>query len=92
MMLLCPEGLVGWHKSVLLGFPRPPPPGAQATIGIDFLSQTMYLEDRTVRLQLWDRAAAWALPSLFVHPSKKGRGRWKSLIVSGMGFIYAVVV
>ncbi|KAK1923199.1 P-loop containing nucleoside triphosphate hydrolase protein [Papiliotrema laurentii] len=26
----------------------------QATIGIDFLSKTMYLEDRTVRLQLWD--------------------------------------
>ena len=24
----------------------------QATIGIDFLSKTMYLEDRTVRLQL----------------------------------------
>ena len=28
----------------------------QATIGIDFLSKTMYLEDRTVRLQLWDTA------------------------------------
>jgi hypothetical protein len=27
--------------------------GSQATIGIDFLSKTMYLEDRTVRLQLW---------------------------------------
>eukprot|EP00894_Picocystis_sp_ML_P004136 jgi/Pico_ML_1/54653/g540.t1 len=25
----------------------------QATIGIDFLSKTMYLEDRTIRLQLW---------------------------------------
>jgi Ras-related protein Rab-6A len=25
----------------------------QATIGIEFLSKTMYLEDRTVRLQLW---------------------------------------
>lgn len=25
----------------------------QSTIGIDFLSKTMYLEDRTVRLQLW---------------------------------------
>ena len=24
----------------------------QATIGIDFLSKTMYLEDRTVRLQV----------------------------------------
>jgi len=28
----------------------------QATIGIDFLSKTMYMEDRTVRLQLWDTA------------------------------------
>lgn len=28
----------------------------QATIGIDFLTKTMYLEDRTVRLQLWDTA------------------------------------
>jgi GTPase SAR1 family protein len=30
----------------------------QATIGIDFLSKTMYLEDRTVRLQLW-QVRAW---------------------------------
>lgn len=29
------------------------PSHTQATIGIDFLSKTMYLEDRTVRLQLW---------------------------------------
>lgn len=29
---------------------------SQATIGIDFLSKTMYLEDKTVRLQLWDTA------------------------------------
>lgn len=29
------------------------PSRLQATIGIDFLSKTMYLEDRTVRLQLW---------------------------------------
>jgi Ras-related protein Rab-6A len=28
----------------------------QATIGIDFLSKTLYLEDRTVRMQLWDTA------------------------------------
>lgn len=28
----------------------------QATIGIDFLSKTLYLEDRTIRLQLWDTA------------------------------------
>lgn len=32
----------------------------QATIGIDFLSKTMYLEDRTVRLQLW-----WAVFLIF---------------------------
>ena len=36
-------------KLFLLVFPRE----TQATIGIDFLSKTMYLEDRTVRLQLW---------------------------------------
>ncbi|KAG5513869.1 hypothetical protein PMAC_000491 [Pneumocystis sp. 'macacae'] len=39
----------------------------QATIGIDFLSKTMYLEDRTVRLQLWDTA---------------GQERFRSLIAS----------
>mmetsp|Transcript_87207 Transcript_87207/g.145460 ORF Transcript_87207/g.145460 Transcript_87207/m.145460 type:complete len:238 (-) Transcript_87207:550-1263(-) len=39
----------------------------QATIGIDFLSQTMYLEDRVVRLQLWDTA---------------GQERYRSLIPS----------
>ncbi|KAM3827708.1 ras-related protein Rab-6B-like isoform 2-T2 [Vipera latastei] len=39
----------------------------QATIGIDFLSKTMYLEDRTIRLQLWDTA---------------GQGRFRSLIPS----------
>ena len=39
----------------------------QATIGIDFLSKAMYLEDRTVRLQLWDTAgqvsesSSWSL-------------------------------
>jgi GTPase SAR1 family protein len=37
----------------------------QATIGIDFLSKTMYLEDRTVRLQLWDTAGK-KLNSIFV--------------------------
>jgi len=36
----------------------------QATIGIDFLSKTMYLEDRTVRLQLWDTAGQERLRSL----------------------------
>ncbi|RUO95730.1 hypothetical protein BC936DRAFT_143351, partial [Jimgerdemannia flammicorona] len=38
----------------------------QATIGIDFLSKTMYLEDRTVRLQLWDTAGQTLLPFRFV--------------------------
>lgn len=36
----------------------------QATIGIDFLSKTMYLEDRTVRLQLWDTAGQERFRSL----------------------------
>jgi Ras-related protein Rab-6A len=37
----------------------------QATIGIDFLSKTMYLEDRTVRLQLWDTAGQVTIFRLF---------------------------
>eukprot|EP01061_Rhynchopus_euleeides_P027326 TRINITY_DN44474_c0_g1_i1.p1 TRINITY_DN44474_c0_g1~~TRINITY_DN44474_c0_g1_i1.p1 ORF type:complete len:247 (+),score=81.39 TRINITY_DN44474_c0_g1_i1:48-743(+) len=36
----------------------------QATIGIDFLSKTMYLEDRTVRLQVWDTAGQERFRSL----------------------------
>lgn len=36
----------------------------QATIGIDFVSKTMYLEDRTVRLQLWDTAGQERFRSL----------------------------
>ncbi|KAF5458155.1 hypothetical protein F2P56_022210 [Juglans regia] len=36
----------------------------QATIGIDFLSKTMYLADRTVRLQLWDTAGQERFRSL----------------------------
>lgn len=36
----------------------------QATIGIDFLSQTMYLDDRTIRLQLWDTAGQERFHSL----------------------------
>ncbi|XP_076938063.1 ras-related protein RABH1e-like [Bidens hawaiensis] len=36
----------------------------QATIGIDFLSKTMYLKDRTVRLQLWDTAGQERFRSL----------------------------
>jgi Ras-related protein Rab-6A len=48
----------------------------QATIGIDFLSKTMYLDDRTVRLQLWDTAgqvrgdtASKLIPSFGYHRS-----------------------
>eukprot|EP01070_Trichotokara_eunicae_P002480 Trichotokara_eunicae@DN2684_c0_g1_i1.p1 len=36
----------------------------QATIGIDFLSKTLYLEERTVRLQLWDTAGQERFRSL----------------------------
>ncbi|XP_016296057.1 ras-related protein Rab-6A [Sinocyclocheilus anshuiensis] len=43
----------------------------QATIGIDFLSKTMYLEDRTIRLQLWDTAG-----------QERFRSRFRSLIPS----------
>lgn len=39
----------------------------QATIGIDFLSKTMYLEDRTVRLQLWDTAGQVEHNSVLSH-------------------------
>jgi len=35
----------------------------QATIGIDFLSKTMYLDDRVVRLQLWDTAGQVLRPA-----------------------------
>jgi Ras-related protein Rab-6A len=28
----------------------------KATVGIDFFSKTLYLDDRTVRLQIWDSA------------------------------------
>ena len=36
----------------------------QATIGIDFITKTMYLEDRTIRLQLWDTAGQERFRSL----------------------------
>ncbi|KAI9004193.1 Ras- protein Rab-6A [Gaertneriomyces sp. JEL0708] len=36
----------------------------QATIGIDFLSKTMYMDERTVRLQLWDTAGQERFRSL----------------------------
>eukprot|EP01120_Amphizonella_sp_Union-15-10_P013235 TRINITY_DN6121_c0_g1_i1.p1 TRINITY_DN6121_c0_g1~~TRINITY_DN6121_c0_g1_i1.p1 ORF type:complete len:230 (-),score=36.14 TRINITY_DN6121_c0_g1_i1:52-741(-) len=35
-----------------------------ATIGIDFLSKTLYMEDRTIRLQLWDTAGQERFRSL----------------------------
>lgn len=46
----------GYNKKISFFF--------QATIGIDFLSKTMYLEDRTVRLQLWDTAGQERFRSL----------------------------
>lgn len=36
----------------------------QATIGIDFISKTLYMEDRTVKLQLWDTAGQERFRSL----------------------------
>ena len=43
----------------------------QATIGIDFLSKAMYLEDRTVRLQLWDTAGTFLIIiTIIIHFSK----------------------
>lgn len=36
----------------------------QATIGIDFLSKTVYLKDRAIRLQLWDTAGQERFRSL----------------------------
>jgi len=38
--------------------------GYKVTIGIDFVSKTMYLEDRIVRLQLWDTAGQERFRSL----------------------------
>lgn len=49
----------------------------QPTIGIDFLSKTMYLDDRTIRLQLWDTA---------------GQERFRSLIPSYIRDSSAAVV
>ena len=36
----------------------------KATIGIDFLSKTMYLEEGTIRLQIWDTAGTERYRSL----------------------------
>lgn len=35
-----------------------------ATIGIDFLSKTVYLDERAIRLQLWDTAGQERFRSL----------------------------
>jgi hypothetical protein len=43
-----------------------------ATVGIDFLSKTMYLEDRSMRLQLWDATRQERFRSLipsYIHDS-----------------------
>lgn len=39
-------------------------PSYKVTIGIDFVSKTLYLEDRIVRLQLWDTAGQERFRSL----------------------------
>ncbi|XP_051639696.1 ras-related protein Rab-6A-like isoform X5 [Manacus candei] len=52
----------------------------QATIGIDFLSKTMYLEDRTIRLQLWGTAGQERSLSLL---SSSTRDSAVALIVFG---------
>jgi len=49
----------------------------QPTIGIDFLSKTIYLDDQTVRLQLWDTA---------------GQDRFRALIPSYIRDASAAVV
>ena len=57
----------------------------QATIGIDFLSKTMYLEDRTVRLQLWDTAGQVehnSISSHLTYTQGPTQERFRSLIPS----------
>lgn len=62
---------------------HPHRPDAQATIGIDFLSKTMYLEDRTVRLQLWCVGVDSGTPcSLIRCRDTAGQERFRSLIPS----------
>eukprot|EP00831_Metopus_contortus_P023493 TRINITY_DN20710_c0_g1_i3.p1 TRINITY_DN20710_c0_g1~~TRINITY_DN20710_c0_g1_i3.p1 ORF type:complete len:193 (+),score=26.25 TRINITY_DN20710_c0_g1_i3:762-1340(+) len=39
-------------------------PGYQVTVGIDFLSKTMYVEDKTIKLHLWDTAGQERFRSL----------------------------
>lgn len=39
-------------------------PEQDSTVGIDFLSKTLYLDDRTIRLQIWDSAGQERFRSL----------------------------
>lgn len=39
-------------------------PVKKPTIGIDFISKTLYYDDRTIRLQLWDTAGQERFRSL----------------------------
>eukprot|EP00826_Nyctotherus_ovalis_P055101 TRINITY_DN7295_c0_g1_i9.p2 TRINITY_DN7295_c0_g1~~TRINITY_DN7295_c0_g1_i9.p2 ORF type:complete len:218 (-),score=83.25 TRINITY_DN7295_c0_g1_i9:79-732(-) len=39
----------------------------QVTVGIDFLSKTLYVDDRTVKLHLWDTAGQERFRSLIPH-------------------------
>lgn len=43
----------------------------QATIGIDFLSKTIYLEHHTVRLQLWDTAGQECVAAPLRRPRRR---------------------
>ena len=54
----------------------------QATIGIDFLSKTMYLDDRTVRLQLWDTAGQVGMKYGRNYKLTHSQERFRSLIPS----------
>nr|XP_031859517.1 uncharacterized protein CI109_004979 [Kwoniella shandongensis]KAA5526589.1 hypothetical protein CI109_004979 [Kwoniella shandongensis] len=56
----------------------------QATIGIDFLSKTMYLEDRTVRLQLWDTdRTSFLNTSKWVDDVRNERGQDVIIVLVG---------
>lgn len=48
-------------------------------VGIDFLSKTMYLEDRTVRLQLWDTGESCRLKA-FLYRGVAEVFSWVSLL------------
>ena len=44
-------------------------PHVQATVGVDFLAKTVYLEGRTIRLQLWDTAGQerWSVLPIIIN-------------------------